>query len=140
MEKRIEALRLEFQLIAREIHRKANEEAHLDMRIVETFRTVERQAALQKSSSSDVILGYHQFGLAFDFACFTNGRLITRGDAPEYARVGAIAKTFGCKWPIRLRSGALDAGHVEYHPGFTLQQFLTVLGNGIVAPWSPPKD
>jgi len=97
----------------------------IDARVMETLRDPARQKELQKTGKSDVKMGWHNVGLAWDYLCFnSNGAIIHDGDHWDYQRCGHIAQALGCRWPIHLKSGAKDAGHIEYHPGFTLSQFL----------------
>lgn len=141
MYRRIESLRPEAQEICRQGLEKIRSEHGIDCRITETFRSTERQEALQKSGASDKKLGWHNVGLAWDFACFDeHGKLITRGDDPRYAKCGTVWAGLGCKYPIHLANGSIDADHAEYHPGFTLQQYLANVAQGSVKAWNPPEE
>ena len=97
----------------------------IDARVVETIRDPSRQKQLMEDGRSDVKIGWHQVGLAWDFLCFDEwGGIIHDGEHPDYSKCGLIAQALGCKWPIYIGRNRKDAGHIEYHPGFTLQQFL----------------
>jgi hypothetical protein len=90
-------------------------------RIIETYRTPERQEWLMRNrpGSTKVKLGYHSFGCAFDFVILDKrGRCVWTNENGVYSRVGYLAKAFGCKWPTQWRDkrGRLikDLGHVEW--------------------------
>lgn len=112
--------------IARKWLHIVREDLGIDARIVETLRDPSRQKQLQEEGKSNVKMGWHQVGMAWDYLCFDNcGRIIGDGEDEVYTRCGHIAQALGCKWPIYIRRGVKDAGHIEHHPGFTLQQFLS---------------
>ncbi len=124
----------------------------IDARITETLRSILRQASLTAAGlSSSGNLGWHNVGLAWDFLVFdggtfnpatnlwTGGKPVMSGDDPRYAHCGAIAVELGCKYPIHLANGIVDADHIEYHPGFTLQQLLASIQQGLVQPWPPTE-
>ena len=129
----IGALREEFQFIVRKWLHIVRDDLAIHVSIRETMRSPERQRMLEALGKTDVKMGWHNVGLAFDFAVFKDGIYVTDGSDPLYLKCGLIAQAFDCRWPIRLASGAIDAGHIEYHPGFTLQQFLDGKKGGIVA-------
>ena len=132
IDRRIESLRVEFQPVAEKFLHMTREDLGIDVRVHETLRTPARQTELSATGASDVTMGWHNVGLAFDFGCYLNGVYQADDRAGLYAKCGLIAQALGCKWPIVIKSGA-DLGHVEYHPGFTLQQFLAGQKGGIVA-------
>lgn len=137
IENRIEALNVKFQPIAEAIRNIANAYVFplrfpgFKMRITETKRDDARQAAVNSTGASDVKRGWHNVGLAFDFGVLDDqGVLISDGGHPAYEAVGLVACSFGCKWPIILANGDKDAGHIEYHPGFTLAQYDAAMALG----------
>lgn len=90
-------------------------------RLMETFRSKERQADLEAGGKSKVKVGWHNYGLAVDFGLFGDmGVYITDGDHPAYLACGQVAEAFGCVWGGRW-TGFKDSGHIEWHPGKTLQ-------------------
>lgn len=102
------------------------------VRIMETLRTPERQAELEAGGKSKVKVGFHNYGLALDFAIFgEQGVYITDGNHPAYLACGQIAEAFGCVWGGRW-TGFKDSGHIEYHPGVTLQQLIASEGRDLI--------
>lgn len=90
----------------------------------DTFRTVSEQATKVAAGLSKVRLGWHQFGMAFDGCVFgPDGVYITNGADERYATFGRIAEQHGCIWGGAWHSFP-DPSHVEWHPGFTLGQYL----------------
>ena len=78
------------------------------------------------NGKTDLRLGWHNVGLAWDFAIIDNGVQVADGEDWRYTLCGLIGKALGCKWPIRLASGAKDAGHLEYRPQWdSLEHYLT---------------
>ena len=101
------------------------------VRITVTGRTEGEQAAAVAAGLSDVKLGWHQFGCAWDFGIFdTAGNYVTDGSHPAYNVCGQASLALGCHYPIVLASGRPDADHIEYHPGFTLQQMIAADASG----------
>lgn len=107
--------------------------AGLRVKVLETLRTEARQQALQAQGASQVKVGWHQVGLALDFACFDHeGKYLTNDLSGDYRRAGEIAESLGCVWGGRWKH-LVDSSHLEYHPGFTLQMFLNGKKGGLVA-------
>lgn len=103
-----------------------DERGHGSVRITETLRSQKRQVELWQSGASSVRLGWHNVGLAWDFAIIDNGVQLADGNDWRYTLCGLVAKALGCKWPTYLRSGAKDAGHIEYRPGWnSLEDYLS---------------
>lgn len=126
--KRLEDLHPAFLPVARAVLEDAQKRVGDSIvRVVQTFRSVADQAAAKAAGKSKVSLGWHQFGLALDVAIITpEGAYITDGNDTRYALVGAAAMDHGCIWGgnwIHFK----DAAHVEWHPGFTLDQYLAWL-------------
>lgn len=89
----------------------------LNVRIMETLRSKERQETVLASGASKVSFGFHNLGLAFDFACFeTNGVYITNGDDRRYEQCGQVGEALGFVWGGRWH-GFKDSGHLEMHIG-----------------------
>lgn len=60
---------------------------------------------------------WHVLGRAVDFD-FVKGERDR-----DYRRIGQIAESFGCVWGGRFDvGGSPDLGHLEYHPGMTIEQ------------------
>lgn len=96
----------------------------LNVKVMETLRTKARQNEVLAAGSSKVSFGFHNVGLAFDFACFSdNGVYITNGDDRRYEQCGQIGEALGCVWGGRWHMR--DSGHIEFHPnGKTLAQIV----------------
>ena len=96
----------------------------INVRVLEGLRDRDRQVALQAAGKSQVKVGWHNFGLALDFACLgTNGVYITDGGASEYELCGVEAEKLGGVWGGRWTMK--DSGHIEYHPdGKTLAEVI----------------
>lgn len=93
--------------------------------VTDTLRTADEQAKAQAAGLSDVSVGWHNFGLAWDFAVMDDkGVYVTDGSHPAYVACGTVGAALGCRYPIILKSGRPDADHIEYHPGVTLQQMI----------------
>lgn len=131
VDKRIESLRPEAQKVYQLGLHIIHDDLGIDLIATETLRSKERQAALNKSGDSDVSLGWHNVGLAWDTLILVNGIVQHDDSSGLYTKAGHIWQALGCRWPIKLLRG-VDFGHVEYHPGFTLQQFLNGQKGGIV--------
>ena len=129
---RIDLLRPEFQPIARCWLHALVDDLGMNVRILETLRTPERQAEVKAAGKSTLKFGWHNVGLALDFAVFDDVGAYLRDDATGlYTRCGLVAEWLGCVWGgrwARLR----DYGHIEFHAGFTLQQFLDGRKGGLV--------
>lgn len=91
-----------------------------------TFRSLSEQAAAKAAGLSQVSIGWHQVGLALDVAIVTpGGSYVSDGADPRYGIFGRIALAHDCIW-----GGSWvhqDYDHAEWHPGFTLQQYLSWL-------------
>lgn len=133
IEKRINQLRPPFNKIASTMLHIWRDDLLIDVRILETLRTRERQAALEASGKSRIKVGWHNFGLALDFGVFADGVYITDGTDRAYERCGLIAEALNCTWGGRWTRFP-DYGHIEFHPdGCTLQMFLNGQRGGLVA-------
>lgn len=88
----------------------------LNVRIVETLRTPERQEELQKAGASQLKRGYHQRGLAFDFALFDHrGVYQTNNLSGDYTIAGEIGEGLGMVWGGRWTK-LVDLGHLQWSP------------------------
>ena len=86
-------------------------------RILETRRDRARQADLLAHDASRVKVGYHNFGLALDWAVFDPKGLYLGDDSTGvYTAGGLIAEALGCEWGGRWIS-LKDYGHLQYRPG-----------------------
>ena len=127
----IEALRPEAQEVCRKGKHMVEDDLGIDLLIVETLRSKERQAMLLGSGDTDIKLGWHNVGFAWDTLIYHNGKVQHDDKLGLYTKAGYIWQALGCRWPIKIRKG-IDLGHVEWHPGFTLQQFLNGAKQGII--------
>jgi len=105
----------------------------IDLRVVETLRSLGRQAAYLAAGSTTLNVGWHNYGLAFDFLIFESGMPVNDGKDPRYTQIGEFAESLGCRWGGRfdikpqIPGRQPDSGHIEYHPGFTIAHLQAVL-------------
>ena len=128
---RIESLRPEAQPVCHTWLHICRDDLDLDIRILETLRSPDRQKELEASGKSLVTVGWHNVGLAWDFGVFKDGKYITDDATGIYSKCGIIGEVLGCVWGGRWQR-LHDLGHLEWHPGFTLQQFLNGQSGGQV--------
>ena len=135
----IDSLRPEAQKQARTWLHVVRQDLQIDARIIETLRTEERQAEVAAAKASKSLVGWHNVGLAWDFACFQDGVYQKDDKFGLYKRCGMVGMALGCRWggnwdqdTTFMEAGENDLDHLEYHPGFTLQQFLNGQKGGIV--------
>lgn len=127
-----ESLHPKFQPIAETWLHICKDDLSIEMRVLETLRDRERQKDLESRGKSKVKIGFHNVGLALDFACFDErGVYDTDNHSGLYTKCGLVAEAMGCVWGGRWKMR--DYGHIEYHPGFTLQQFLNGKKLGILS-------
>lgn len=133
LDNRIESLNLKFQPIAQawlEVVKAYILPARwpgYKVRITETKRDGARQEAVLAAGASTLKVGYHNYGLAFDYAVMDDhGVLITDGKHPVYLACGQAGEALGCVWGGRWVTFP-DAGHLEFHPGMHLDE---VIANG----------
>jgi len=107
----------------------------LDIRVLDTFRTPTRQEELYEAGASKVKRGWHNFGLACDFGVFTRDGKYCGSETPdnEYFKLGLIAKSLDCIWGGDWKFK--DLGHIEWHPGFTLAQYMAFFKKEGRDPW-----
>lgn len=88
----------------------------LRVRIVETLRSKERQAALRgKGGLTWVDVSEHEKGRAFDFALFTqNGVYQTNNLSGDYTIAGEIGEAMGLEWGGRWKK--MDFVHLQWKP------------------------
>lgn len=97
-----------------------------------TFRSMSDQAAAKAAGLSQVNLGWHQMGLALDVAILgPQGQYVTDGEDERYALFGRAALQHDCIWGGHWTHPDWD--HAEFHPGFTLAQYLAWLDEHKVA-------
>ena len=101
----------------------------IELRVVSTRRTCSDQDSIYakgRTAPGSIVThaqgcrSWHVWGRAVDFLVMENGRAVSGADS-RYDRMGEIAKGLGMIWGGEFSWGR-DAGHVEYHPGFTIQQ------------------
>lgn len=99
------------------------------MRTMETRRTLARQADLESSGPSRLKVGFHNFGLALDFAIFDpTGQYLKDDGTHAYEACGQVAEGFGMEWGGRWASFR-DYGHIQYRPdGITLDALIRAAG------------
>lgn len=98
-----------------------------------TFRSMADQAAAKAAGLSKVNLGWHQMGLAMDVAVLTpEGAYVKDGEDGRYRTFGMVAVKHGCVWGGNW-TNFKDYPHCEWHPNFTLTQYLAWLGAHAVA-------
>ena len=130
---RIESLRPEFQKVTHLWLHMVTDDLGIKVRVLETLRDKARQEELEAAGKSRVKFGWHNVGLALDFATFNEAGVYQTDDASMlYLRCGLVAEALGCTWGGRW-TNLKDYGHIEYHPGMTLQQFLNGQSGGLVA-------
>ena len=126
----IELLHAKFAPIAETWRHICVDDLGIDLRITETLRSEERQKQLQKKGASQLKLGWHNYGLAFDFAVFDcRGVYDTNNRTGDYTRCGLIAEALELVWGGRWKFR--DYGHVQHSKGMTLQQYLNGRKKGI---------
>jgi len=104
---------------------------NISVDVLETLRDRERQKMLRKQGASKVNVGWHQFGLAADLGVFVDGVYQVDDRLGRYLKIGFVAMAFGCRWGGNWdmdnhigEGGENDLGHIEYHPNFTMQQYI----------------
>lgn len=92
-----------------------------------TFRSIADQAAAKAAGRSRVSVGWHNFGLALDVAVITqDGAYVSKGEDERYRIFGTSALEHGCVWGGNWQNFP-DPPHAEYHPGFSLAQYMSWL-------------
>lgn len=107
----------------------------MDMRVTDTFRSVEEQNALYaqgRTAPGRIVTNatggssWHNYGLAADVA-FNDARgQPSWPDNGNWGRYGEIAAANGLEWGGNWR-GITDRPHVEYHPGLGAGEARTML-------------
>lgn len=93
------------------------------VRLANTLRTIADQADAFAAKASRWKVSWHMYGLAFDFAVIeADGSYVEDGADPRYKIIADIGKKHGCIAGIDWHEPDFD--HLEWHPGFTLQQYL----------------
>lgn len=129
---RIESLRSEAQTVCRTWLHICKDDLGIDVRILETLRTRDRQKELEAAGKSLVKVGWHNVGLAWDFGVFRDGVYLTDDASMLYLKCGLIGEALECTWGGRW-ARLHDLGHLEWHPGMTLQHFLNGQSGELVA-------
>ena len=92
------------------------------VRITETFRTAARQGEVVASGASGLAIGFHCYGLAFDFAVIDEaGVYIADGTDSRYAQFGELGRSLGLRWGGDWAKPDYD--HLEYAGGLTIGEF-----------------
>jgi len=101
------------------------EQEGLPIRVLSALRTCDQQNKIYQQGRTTPgaivtkargCISFHVLGRAIDFG-FTD----RKGTQQEYARIGELAKSLGFKWGGDFK-GFPDLGHVEFHPGVTIEQ------------------
>lgn len=135
----LDSLRLEFKPLALKWLHIVRDDVEVDARIIEAGRSVARQRALNVARLSKVKFGWHNVGLAFDYGIFVNGAYQRDDSSGLYRKCGHIGEALGMRWGgnwdsdnITNEPGENDLGHLEWHPGMTIQQFLDAVKAGVI--------
>jgi peptidoglycan LD-endopeptidase CwlK len=80
---------------------------------------------------------YHNYGLAFDFEMYSNGRQVPRVDA-NWLKVVSIMKSYGMAWGGDFKSN-YDPGHFEMSFGYTWRQLLAGIMPDDISPPAKPN-
>lgn len=96
---RLESLRPEFRLLAAKWLHIVTDDLGMKVRVLETRRDEARQAEVMAAGKSPLPFGFHNIGLALDWACFNDrGVYITDGRHPYYRRCGLVWQALGATW------------------------------------------
>jgi hypothetical protein len=107
------------------------------VRVIETRRQRARQQTVFDAGGSTLKVGYHNFGLAMDFAVFApNGTYEKTDESGAYRACGFIAMGLGMRWGGNWdgdntikEPGENDLGHLEFRPpGVTLARLMEGAG------------
>lgn len=107
------------------------------VRVTETRRTLARQEAVLADKASTLLIGWHNFGLAFDFGVFGPDGTYEKTDKTGiYRACGYVGMALGLRWGgnwdrdnIIQEPGENDLGHLEHHPnGVTLAELKAAAG------------
>ena len=80
------------------------------MRYLQSARDLKRQQQLNRSGRSQVLLSFHNFGLAADVGLYSRKKYLKR--STRYSRLGQEAKSLGMFWGGDF-VGFPDPGHVQ---------------------------
>lgn len=123
----LDLLHDDFKPIAVKFVRIVREDLGIDARVLETLRTVKRQAEVLAGGFSKNAIGWHQYGRALDFGVFIDGVYQVDDKSGLYLRCAYVGMALGCRtgynWDQDKNIGEPredDLGHIEYHPGLTL--------------------
>lgn len=108
-----------------------NDILKIDARFHETLRDRIRQGELEASGASKNKVGWHNFGRAWDFGVYINGIYQRDDRSGLYLKCGFIGMALGCRWGGNWdmdknigEGNENDLGHLEFHPGLTLDQMV----------------
>jgi len=100
--------------------------------ITQGFRSIEYQNGLYaqgRTTAGKIVTnckgGYspHNYGLAFDFCLYTNGKVDWDSRNKQWAQAGAIGESLGLEWGGRWTS-FVDLPHLQFMFGLTIAQLL----------------
>lgn len=91
--------------------------AGLNLLLIETKRSQERQDELYKQGAGPKLIGPHGFGCAFDVAPLQPNGKIDWGDYAAFKKMGQIGKSLGLEWGGDWKS--VDCPHFQYVGGLT---------------------
>lgn len=92
---------------------------HIDLRVLETYRSQKRQSALFAQHATQLrTVGCHGYGVAVDFGVFINGKY--QGDNKPYVFLRTMARRCGLisgqDWGHARTGSFVDSGHVQRVP------------------------
>lgn len=95
----------------------------IEILIVETYRTPERQDYLRKKGKTGLVGGdsKHQYGLAIDIVPWGKNRTLRWFDKKLWYRIGRIGEHYGLTWGGRWKR-LYDPGHFEWDGECTIEQ------------------
>lgn len=113
-----------------------------EVKITQTLRSIDYQnklyaqgRTLQGNKVTNAIGGnsMHNYGVAFDFAIFKNGKYlqgITKAESDFYSEAGKIGKEIGLFWGGDFKN-IHDSGHMQYTGKYDNNTALSLLKKGI---------
>lgn len=108
------------------------EKAGIKVAITQGFRSIVYQNELYaqgRSKPGKIVTnlkgGYspHNYGLAFDFCIYHNGKIDWNASNPKWTQAGKIGEKLGLEWGGRW-TGFLDMPHLQYMFGMDIKQLI----------------
>jgi hypothetical protein len=120
-EKTLSGLHQDVSAVAREhLIRMSEEDLGVDVKLFEGFRTTARQGELLAGGSTQLKVGYHNIGAAYDIQLFEpNGGFIRSGSDIAYQQAGRIGMNLGLTWGGSWKT-FVDAGHFQLDRGISI--------------------